>query len=151
MSGVNKQILVGRLGKDPEARNLDNGAMVATFSVATSETWKDKTTGEKKESTEWHNVVCWRGLAEIASRYLKKGNMVYIEGKTCHRKYQAKDGSDRYITEVVADQLVMLSSPSGSSSNNYSTPSGGHQQSTSTSSASNVENPAGQGSDDLPF
>ena len=78
MSGVNKQILVGRLGKDPEARNLDNGAMVATFSVATSETWKDKTTGEKKESTEWHNVVCWRGLAEIASRNFKKGKMVYI-------------------------------------------------------------------------
>ena len=80
MSGVNKVILIGRLGKDPEVRNLDNGTVVANFSIATSESYKDRTTGEKKEITEWHNIVLWRGLAEIAQKYLRKGDMVFIEG-----------------------------------------------------------------------
>jgi len=81
MSGVNKVILVGRLGKDPEVRNLENGASVARFTMATSETYKDKTTGERKELTEWHNIVLWRGLADIAAKYLHKGDQVYVEGK----------------------------------------------------------------------
>lgn len=114
MSGVNKVILVGRLGKDPEVRNLDNGATVANFSVATSETYKDRTTGEKKEITEWHNVVLWRGLAEVAQRYLHKGDMIYVEGKLRTRSWE-KDGVTRYTTEVVGDNMTMLSSRSGSS------------------------------------
>jgi single-strand DNA-binding protein len=90
MSGVNKVILVGRLGKDPEVRNLENGAVVANFSIATSESYKDRTTGEKKEITEWHNIVLWRGLAEIAQKYLHKGDMVYIEGKLRTRSWRKK-------------------------------------------------------------
>jgi len=115
MSGVNKVILVGRLGKDPEVRNLENGATVCNFSVATSESYKDKTTGEKKEVTEWHNIVMWRSLAEIAAKYLHKGDQVYIEGKLRTRSWE-KDGVTRYTTEVVADQMTMLGSKSGSSS-----------------------------------
>ncbi len=108
MSGVNKVILVGRLGKDPEVRNLDNGATVANFTVATSESYKDKTTGEKKEITEWHNIVLWRGLAEVAQKYLHKGDMVYIEGKLRTRSWE-KEGVTRYTTEVVGDNMTMLS------------------------------------------
>ncbi len=122
MSGVNKVILVGRLGKDPEVRNLDNGATVANFTVATSESYKDKTTGEKKEVTEWHNIVLWRGLAEIAQKYLHKGDLVYIEGKLRTRSWE-KEGVTRYITEIIADNMTMLStkgSGSGSSSSGYS-------------------------------
>lgn len=107
MAGVNKVILLGRLGKDPEVKNLGNGTAVANFSLATSETYKDKTTGEKKETTEWHNIVLWRALAEIAQKYLHKGDMVYIEGKLRTRSWE-KDGVTRYVTEVIADTLTML-------------------------------------------
>src|SRR5215212_3656236 len=113
MSGVNKVILVGRLGKEPEVRNLDNGAIVANFSIATSESYKDKTTGDKKEVTEWHNIVLWRGLAEIAQKYVHKGDLVYIEGKLRTRSWE-KDGVTRYTTEVVADNMTMLGSKGGS-------------------------------------
>ncbi len=112
MSGVNKVILIGRLGKDPEVRNLDNGAVVANFSIATSESYKDRTTGEKKEITEWHNIVLWRGLAEISQKYLRKGDMVYIEGKLRTRSWE-KDGVTRYTTEIVADNMNMLSPKTG--------------------------------------
>ena len=88
MSGVNKVILVGRLGKDPEVRNLENGASVANFTLATSESYKDKTTSEKKEITEWHNIVLWRGLAEIAAKYLHKGDMIYVEGRLRTRSWE---------------------------------------------------------------
>src|SRR6187431_2012325 len=115
MSGVNKVILIGRLGKDPEVRNLDNGAVVANFSIATSESYKDRTTGEKKEITEWHNIVLWRGLAEIAQKYLRKGDMVYIEGKLRTRSWE-KDGVTRYTTEIVADNMNMLSPKTGGGS-----------------------------------
>lgn len=104
---INKVILIGRLGKDPEVRNTPN-AKVASFSVATSETFKDKS-GQKKENTEWHNVVAWRGLADIAEKYLRKGDQVYIEGRLKTRSWEA-NGQTKYITEVVADQLVMLGS-----------------------------------------
>jgi single-strand DNA-binding protein len=118
MSGVNKVILVGRLGKDPEVRNLENGASVARFTMATSETYKDKTTGERKEITEWHNVVLWRGLADIASKYLHKGDQVYVEGKLRTRSWE-KEGVTRYTTEIVGDELTMLGSkPGGGSGNN---------------------------------
>ena len=99
MSGsVNKVILVGNLGKDPEVRHLENGAAVANFSIATSETYKYRKTGEKVSQTEWHNIVAWRGLAEIAERYLKKGHKVYIEGKLKTRSWQDQDGNNRYST-----------------------------------------------------
>lgn len=112
MSGVNKVIIVGRLGKDPEVRHLENGATVANFSVATSETYKDRNTGERREQTEWHNVVLWRGLADVAEKYLNKGEMVYIEGKLRTRSWE-KDGITRYTTEIVGDNMTMLS-PKGS-------------------------------------
>ncbi|MGY6562513.1 MAG: single-stranded DNA-binding protein [Luteibaculaceae bacterium] len=108
MSGVNKVILLGRLGKDPEVRTPDGlNAKVATFSLATSESYKDKN-GERKESTDWHNVVLWRNLAEICEKYLKKGDQVYIEGKIKTRSYDDSNGQKRYITEIVGDNLTLL-------------------------------------------
>lgn len=107
MAGVNKVILVGNLGKDPEVRHLEGGATVANFPLATSESYKDRN-GNRVDQTEWHNVVVWRGLAEVAERYLKKGNQVYIEGKIRTRSWDDKDGVKRYTTEIIADQMTML-------------------------------------------
>ena len=107
MSGVNKVILVGNLGKDPEVRHLEGGASVARFSLATNEYYKDKQ-GARVERTEWHNITAWRGLAEVAEKYLKKGQLVYVEGKLRTRQYQDKDNQTHYITEVVVDELTML-------------------------------------------
>ena len=104
---VNKVILIGNLGKDPEVRYLEGGTAVANFSLATSETYKNRN-GELTTSTEWHNIVVWRRLAEITEKYLKKGNKVYIEGKLRTRSWQDQDGNTRYTTEVVADNLTML-------------------------------------------
>jgi single-strand DNA-binding protein len=106
---VNKVILVGNLGKDPEVRYLENGVSLARFPVATSETFTDKNTGEKREITEWHNVVTWRGLAKVAESYLKKGMKVYIEGKLKTRSWTDENKQTKYSTEIVADELVMLS------------------------------------------
>ena len=145
MSGVNKVILVGRLGKDPEVRNLENGATVANFTMATSETYKDKTTGEKKEITDWHNIVLWRGLAEIAQKYLHKGDMIYVEGKLRTRSWE-KDGVTRYTTEIIGDNMTMLSTRGGSG--------GGSPANEGYSSAGTKGDsmPSGSGgSDDLPF
>ena len=148
MSGVNKVILVGRLGKEPEVRNLDNGATVANFSMATSEVYKDRTTGERKEATEWHNIVLWRGLAEIAQKYLHKGDMVYIEGKLRTRSWE-KDGVTRYTTEIIADNMTMLSGKAGGGSNNNSEYASAEKSNVSNFSASM---PADSSStDDLPF
>ncbi|GAB4250260.1 MAG: hypothetical protein Kow0079_03450 [Vicingaceae bacterium] len=108
MSGVNKVILIGNLGADPEVRYLEGGTPVANLRIATSETYKDRTTGERKTITEWHSVVLWRGLAEIAEKYLKKGNQVYIEGKLRTRSWQDNDGNTRYTTEIVGDNMTML-------------------------------------------
>lgn len=107
--GVNKVILVGNLGRDPEVRHLENGTPVASFSLATSESYKDRTTGERKTVTEWHNVVLWRGLAEVAEKYLHKGDQVYIEGKLRTRSWE-KEGVTRYTTEIVGDNMTMLGS-----------------------------------------
>src|SRR5574340_70845 len=104
---VNKVILVGRLGKDPETRYMTNGEAVTNATLATSESWKDKS-GEKKERTEWHNLVFYRKLAEIASEYLKKGSLLYIEGKLQTRKWQTKEGQDRYSTEIIVNEMTML-------------------------------------------
>lgn len=147
MSGVNKVILVGRLGKDPEVRNLDSGVAVANFTLATSESYKDKTTGEKKEVTEWHNIVLWRGLAEIAQRYLHKGDMVYIEGKLRSRSWE-KEGVTRYITEVVADNMTMLSTKPGSyNSGELNSGSAAQDRNQQESFRASVDS----STDDLPF
>jgi single-strand DNA-binding protein len=145
MSGVNKVILVGRLGKDPDVRNLDNGATVANFTVATSESYKDKTTGEKKEITEWHNIVLWRGLAEVAQKYLHKGDMVYIEGKLRTRSWE-KEGVTRYTTEVMGDNMTMLS-PKGSGGNSASY----SPAETSSADSYKAHAPVDNSTDDLPF
>jgi single-strand DNA-binding protein len=111
--GVNKVILVGNLGKDPEVRYSPNGGAVANITLATSESWKDKNTGEKQEKTEWHRVVFFGRLAEIAGEYLKKGAQIYIEGRLQTRKWQDKEGKDRYTTEIVAGEMQMLGSREG--------------------------------------
>lgn len=108
--GVNKVILVGNLGQAPEVRYMPNGNAVANISVATSEAWKDKNTGDNQERTEWHRVILFRRLGEIAGEYLKKGSKVYIEGKLQTRKWQDSNGQDRYTTEIIADQMQMLDS-----------------------------------------
>jgi len=111
--GINKVILVGNLGKDPEVRYMPNGNAVANITLATTESWKDKQSGEKQEKTEWHRVVLFRRLGEIAGEYLKKGSQVYIEGKLQTRKWQDNAGNDRYTTEIVADEMQMLGGRGG--------------------------------------
>ena len=106
--GINKVILVGNLGQDPEVRFMPNGGAVANFTLATSETWKDKQTGEQKEKTDWHRIVIFGKLAEIAGEYLKKGSQVYIEGKLRTNKWQDNNGQDRYTTEILANEMQML-------------------------------------------
>lgn len=106
--GINKAIVVGNLGQDPETRYMPSGVAVTNISVATSESWKDKETGEQKDRTEWHKVSAFGRLAEIMSEYLRKGSQVYIEGKIRTRKWQDKDGNDRWTTEIIADEMQML-------------------------------------------
>jgi single-strand DNA-binding protein len=113
MASVNKVILIGNLGRDPETRYTADGAAVTNITIATSDRWKDKATGEMKEATEWHKVAFFGRLAEIAGEYLKKGRPVYVEGKLRTRKWQDKDGQDRYTTEVIADNMQMLGSREG--------------------------------------
>jgi single-strand DNA-binding protein len=113
MASVNKVIIVGNLGRDPETRYLPSGEAVTNISVATTDTWKDKTSGEKKEATEWHRVSFFGRLAEIAGEYLKKGSQVYVEGQLRTRKWQDKEGKDRYTTEIRADVMQMLGSRGG--------------------------------------
>lgn len=110
-NGINKAIILGNVGKDPEVRYLSNGTATARFSIATGESWKDKESGEKKESTEWHHIVMWGKLAEICREYVKKGSKVYVEGKIKTRKWQDKNtGQDRYITEIVGETIQLLGS-----------------------------------------
>ncbi|HEX4938269.1 MAG TPA: single-stranded DNA-binding protein [Candidatus Kapabacteria bacterium] len=116
--GVNKVILVGNLGQDPETRYLPSGGAVTNVTIATSETWKDKNSGQMQERTEWHRVVFFNKLGEIAGEYLKKGSKVYIEGALRTRKWQDKDGHDRYTTEIVANEMQMLDSKGGSGGGN---------------------------------
>jgi single-strand DNA-binding protein len=111
--GINKVILVGNLGADPETRYMPSGSAVTNLSVATSESWKDKQTGEQKDRTEWHKVAMFNRLAEIAAEYLRKGSQVYIEGKLRTRKWQDRDGNDRYTTEIIADEMQMLGGRGG--------------------------------------
>jgi single-strand DNA-binding protein len=113
MASVNKVIIVGNLGRDPETRYMPNGDAVTNVAVATTESWKDKNSGEKKELTEWHRITFYRKLAEIAGQYLKKGSQVYVEGRLQTRKWTDKDGVERYTTEIIADTMQMLGSRQG--------------------------------------
>tara|TARA_Y100000766_G_scaffold282871_1_gene297115 strand:- start:1740 stop:2168 length:429 start_codon:yes stop_codon:yes gene_type:complete len=142
MAGVNKVILVGNLGKDPEVRHLENGTAVANFPIATSESYKDKE-GNRVDQTEWHNVVVWRKLAEIAESYLKKGSQIYLEGKLRTRSWEDQQGNKKYSTEVVADTFTMLGKKEGpQNSQNSFTPT----NNPTTSKQDKIEE-----EDDLPF
>lgn len=114
--GINKVILIGNVGKDPETRYMPSGGAVTNITVATSESWKDKSSGDKQERTEWHRVVFFNKLGEIAGEYLKKGSKVYVEGSLRTRKWQGQDGQDRYTTEIVGSEMQMLDSRGGSAS-----------------------------------
>lgn len=142
MASVNKVILVGNLGRDPEVRFMPNGEAVCNFSIATTDSWKDKA-GAKQERTEWHNIVMYRKLAEIAGEYLKKGRPVYVEGHLQTRKWQTKEGQDRYTTEIIADQMQMLGSrDSGGSNASYD--GGGMDQSNGMDESSYSQAPTRQ-------
>ena len=150
MQGVNKVILIGNLGKDPEVRHLDNGASVANFSIATTETYKDRNSGERVDQTEWLNIVLWRGLAEVAEKYLKKGDSVYIEGKLRTRSWE-KDGVTRYTTEVVGDQLTMLGGKKSGDDSGQSSNYAGNQSNNQTAAAPSQTPDTNSEMDDLPF
>ncbi len=147
---INKVILVGNLGRDPEVRHLESGATVATFTMATNENYRDKQ-GEWQTVTQWHNIVAWRYLAEMAERSLKKGSLVYVEGKLTHRKYQDKDGNDKYISEVVANVLRSLERRESTSQDGSSFPSEPPAQSTGPGTASPKTTTEDFDEDDLPF
>jgi len=150
MAGVNKVILVGNLGADPEVKTLESGTKVASIRLATTERYKDKN-GTQQENTEWHNVVLWSALADVTERYLKKGSQVYIEGRIKTRKWTDKDGNDRYSTDIVANEMQFLGSPNSGSGS-----SSGVGQSQSASPQQNQVNEPQPSSlddidDDLPF
>lgn len=142
--GINKVILIGNLGADPEVKYMPSGDPIANIRLATSETWKDKSTGENVEKTEWHRVVFFKRLAEIAGEYLKKGSKIYVEGRLQTRKWQGQDGQDRYTTEIVANEMQMLDSRGG----------GGTAPMNSNTSKQPAAEPAGAMADfddDIPF
>lgn len=162
--GINKVILIGNLGQDPDVKYMPNGGAVANVTVATSESWKDKNTGEMQERTEWHRVVFFRRLAEIVGEYLKKGSKVYIEGKLQTRKWQDQSGNDRYTTEIIANEMQMLDSRGGGNQfgggqqNQGQNPSQGQGQSQNQSSGQSGGGAPASGSfddggfdDDIPF
>jgi single-strand DNA-binding protein len=147
--GINKVILVGHLGRDPEVRYAPSGQAIANVTIATSEQWKDKNTGEKQERTEWHRVVFFSRLAEIAGEYLKKGSQVYIEGRLQTRKWQDKDGNDRYTTEIVANDMQMLGGRGGSGGGSASDDF--NQEPASAPQAATSNAGGGDFDDDIPF
>ncbi len=119
MASVNKVILIGNLGRDPETRYMPNGEAVTNITIATTESWKDRTSGERQEKTEWHRVTFYRRLAEIAGEYLKKGSQVFVEGRLETRKWTDKEGKERYTTEIIASEMKMLGSRSGAGAPSY--------------------------------
>jgi len=156
--GVNKVIIVGNLGNDPEVRYMPNGGAVANVSVATTESWKDKQSGQKVDKTEWHRVVFYNKLAEIVGEYLKKGSQIYLEGRLQTRKWQNKDGVDQYTTEIVANEMQMLggrgdggSASFGSQARNNDFGGGQQQQQRSAPQAAPAAAPADDFDDDIPF
>jgi single-strand DNA-binding protein len=147
MSGsVNKVILIGNLGKDPEVKRFENGAVIASFSIATSESYVDKQSGEKKEITDWHDVVLWRGLAEVAEKYLHKGTKIYVEGKLKKRSWQDKEGNTRYSTEVVGDEMTILSRQENKENN-----AAPYRQEEPVKAANSLPDLAPEDGDALPF
>jgi len=155
MPSVNKVILLGNLGRDPELRFMPNGDAVCNFSIATTDSWKDKA-GEKQERTEWHNIVMYRKLAEIAGEYLKKGSSIYVEGRLQTRKWQTKEGQDRYTTEVIADSMQMLGGKSNASQSDKSSDENFSQSSSPVKNQANTSNESSPTSfdefeDDIPF
>jgi single-strand DNA-binding protein len=154
--GVNKVILIGNLGADPETRSMPSGMTVANIRIATSESWKDKQSGEQKERTEWHHVALFGRLGEIAGEYLRKGSQVYIEGSLRTRKWQDKEGRDRYTTEVIANDMQMIGGRSGASAGGGAS-TGGNTGSFEARERAPVSEPAAAGAgaeefdDDIPF
>ncbi|MDH2923805.1 single-strand binding protein [Nicoletella semolina] len=169
MAGINKVIIVGNLGNDPEMRTMPNGEAVANISVATSESWTDKNTGERREVTEWHRIVFYRRQAEVAGQYLRKGSQVYVEGRLKTRKWQDQNGQDRYTTEIQGDVLQMLggrnqnsdfagnqggwgnSTPAGQNPPSYQQSTRPQATHTSTSGTPQAEPPMDNFDDDIPF
>lgn len=142
--GVNKVLLIGNLGKDPEVKYMPSGDAVCNFSIATTESWNDKTSGDKVEKTEWHNIVMFKRLAEVAGEYLRKGSQVYIEGRLQTRKWQDRDGNDRYTTEIRADQMQMLGGRGGSAG-------AGASAAPQSAPAPSQARASGDFEDDIPF
>jgi single-strand DNA-binding protein len=153
--GVNKVILVGTLGKDPETRYMPSGSAVTNLRIATNEQWKDKQTGEQQERTEWHSIAMFGRLAEIAAEYLRKGSQVYVEGKLRTRKWQDKEGKDRYTTEIVADEMQMLGGKGGGASAGERAPAGasagGGSSGGGRAAVNDSGGPPGDFDDDIPF
>ena len=152
--GINKVILVGNLGKDPETRYMPSGSAVTNLTLATSESWKDKQSGEQQERTEWHKIAMFGRLAEIAAEYLRKGSQVYIEGKLRTRKWQDKEGKDRWTTEIVADEMQMLGSKGGSAAGAGAAAgaaASGGSSSGGRAAVNDSGGPPGDFDDDIPF
>ncbi len=149
--GINKVILVGNLGADPETRYMPSGGAVTNLSIATSDSWKDKQTGEQKERTEWHKVAMFGRLAEIAAEYLRKGSQVYVEGRLQTRKWQDRDGNDRYTTEIVANEMQMLGGRGGGGGAAPYSGGGGAPSSQPPSGGGGGAPPADDFDDDIPF
>ncbi len=149
--GINKVILVGNLGSDPETRYMPSGGAVTNLSIATSDSWKDKQTGEQKERTEWHKVAMFGRLAEIAAEYLRKGSQVYVEGRLQTRKWQDRDGNDRYTTEIVANEMQMLGGRGGGGGGAAPYGGGGGSQSQPQGAGGGSAPPADDFDDDIPF
>ncbi len=141
MPGINKVILVGNLGRDPEVRYTPSGVTVANFTVATTEEWKDRETNQKQERTEWHRIVAWRRLGEICGEYLRKGSQVYIEGKIQSRTWEDRDGNKRYTFEIIAQNMMMLGSPN----------KGGRSESSDMGGSTPYDEPITIPEDDIPF
>ena len=150
MAGVNLVIILGNLGNDPEMRYMPNGEPVANISIATSETWNDKNTGEKRERTEWHRVVAYRRTAEIIGQYTRKGSKLYVEGKLQTRKWTDQNGVDRYTTEIIADSVQLLDSRRDGQNENHGRIGGGQQQSPPRQN-SNPQYEQQNFDDDIPF
>jgi len=153
VKGINKVILVGNLGSDPETRHMTSGSVMCTFNVATSETWKDKQTGQPQERTEWHRIVIFNRLAEIAGEYLKKGSKVYLEGALRTRKWQDQQGQDRYTTEIVVSELQMLDNKGGGDTRQHQQPT--QQERSTANDYKQAKNQPMQAAvdfeDDIPF
>ncbi len=153
--GINKVILVGNVGVDPDVRYMPNGNAATTLSLATSESWKDKQTGERQERTEWHRVVCFNRLGEIAGEYIRKGSKIYVEGSLRTRKWQDQQGQDRYTTEIIAGNIQMLDSK-GQNGGSFTEAPGAHAQAPQTSHANAAPATAAHDAfddlnDDIPF